>query len=148
MIRKRLAANDDRVIHRLVVEQLLPFSRLYQSGTSITFSEIRKRLNHNKTFVAAKGYKQPYGFISVIRKSNVLFVDMLAVDPRAQGRGWGKELMKVAEEYGRSERCRTAELFVDDSNPKALGFYSSKGYEVEEYLPELGCYRMSKKISR
>lgn len=148
MIRKRLAANDDRVIHRLVVEQLLPFSRLYQSGTSITFSEIRKRLNHNKTFVAAKGYKQPYGFISVIRKSNVLFVDMLAVDPRAQGRGWGKELMKVAEEYGRSERCRTAELFVDDSNPKALGFYSSKGYEVEDYLPELGCYRMSKKISR
>jgi ribosomal protein S18 acetylase RimI-like enzyme len=148
VIRKRLAANDDRVIHRLVVEQLLPFSRLYQSGTSITFSEIRKRLNHNKTFVAAKGYKQPYGFISVIRKSNVLFVDMLAVDPRAQGRGWGKELMKVAEEYGRSERCRTAELFVDDSNPKALGFYSSKGYEVEDYLPELGCYRMSKKISR
>nr|WP_240159843.1 GNAT family N-acetyltransferase [Paenibacillus aceris] len=148
VIRKRFAANDDRAIHRLVVEQLVPFSRLYQSSTSITFSEIRKRLNHNKTFVAAKGYKQPYGFISVIRKSNVLFVDMLAVDPREQGKGLGKELMKMAEDYGKSERCRTAELFVDDSNPKAIGFYLSKGYEIQEYLPELSCYKMRKKLIR
>lgn len=148
MIRKRLAANDDRAIHRLVVEQLAPFSRQYQSGMIISFSEIRKRLNHNKTFVAAKGYKQPYGFISVIRKSNVLFVDMLAVDPREQGKGLGKELMKMAEEYGKSERCRTAELFVDDSNPNAIGFYTSKGYEIQEYIPELSCYRMKKKLVR
>ncbi|MDD9271171.1 GNAT family N-acetyltransferase [Paenibacillus sp. GCM10023248] len=146
MIRKRMAAGDDRKIYRLVIEQLVPFSRQYQSGTSITFSEIRKRLNHNKTFVAAQGNKEPYGFISILRKSDVLFVDMLAVDPRAQGRGWGKELMKAAEAYGRSERCRTAELFVDDSNPKAIGFYLSKGYDLQEYLPELSCYRMRKQI--
>ncbi|MGO4268904.1 GNAT family N-acetyltransferase, partial [Paenibacillus sp. TAF58] len=108
MIRKRLASMDDRAIHRLVVEQLVPFSRLYDTGSSVTFSEIRKRLNQNKTFVTARGYKQPFGFITMIRKSSVLFIDMLAVDSREQGRGWGNELMKVAEEYGKSERCLTA----------------------------------------
>ncbi|SDO81933.1 Acetyltransferase (GNAT) family protein [Paenibacillus sp. yr247] len=148
MIRKRLASIDDRAIHRLVVEQLVPFSSLYEKGASVTFSEIRKRLNHNKTFVIAKGYKQPFGFISVIRKSNVLFVDMLAVDPREQGKGWGHELMKIAEDYGKSERCLSAELFVDESNPKALRFYLGKGYDIKQYLPELGCYKMGKQIRR
>ncbi|WP_171692893.1 GNAT family N-acetyltransferase [Paenibacillus germinis] len=146
MIRKRLASIDDRAIHRLVVEQLVPFSRLYDTGSSVTFSEIRKRLNQNKTFVTAKGLKQPFGFITMIRKSRVLFIDMLAIDSREQGRGWGHELMKVAEEYGKSERCLTAELFVDESNPKAIRFYLGKGYEIQSFIPELSCYKMSKKL--
>ncbi|OPH56154.1 hypothetical protein BC351_28705 [Paenibacillus ferrarius] len=148
MIRKRLTSIDDRSIHRLVIEQLVPFSRLYDTSASVTFSDIRKRLNHNKTFVLAKGLKQPFGFISVIRKSHTLFVDMLAIDAREQGKGWGSDLMKMAEDYGRSERCRTAELFVDESNPKAIGFYASKGYQIKEYHPELSCYKMSKRIAR
>ncbi|OCT16734.1 hypothetical protein A8709_08720 [Paenibacillus pectinilyticus] len=148
MIRKRLSTIDDAAIYRLVVEQLVPFSRMYASENSVTFAEIRKRLNGNKTFVMAKGYKKPYGFISVMRKSNVLFIDMLAVDAREQGKGLGHSLMKMAEDYGLSERCRTVELFVDDSNPKAIRFYTKRGYEIDSYVPELSCYRMSKKIRR
>lgn len=148
MIRKRLASIDDRTIHRLIVEQLVPFSRLYEAGGTVTFTEIRKRLNHNKTLVVARGYRQPFGFITMMRKSHVLFVDMLAVDPREQGRGWGHVLMKAAEDYGKSERCHSAELFVDDSNPKAIRFYLSKGYEIQSFISELSCYKMSKRIKR
>lgn len=148
MIRKRLSTIDDATIYRLVVEQLVPFSRMYDSGNSVTFSEIRKRLNGNKTYVIAKGYKRPHGFISITRKSNVLFIDMLAVDSRDQGKGLGNSLMKFAEDYGRSERCRSAELFVDDSNPNAIQFYSKRGYVIDAYIQELSCYRMSKPIKR
>jgi ribosomal protein S18 acetylase RimI-like enzyme len=148
VIRKRLATIDDPAIYRLVVEQLVPFSRMYDSGNSVTYSEIRKRLNANKTFVIAKGYKRPYGFISIIRKSSKLFIDMLAVDPREQGKGIGHTLMKAAEDYGLSERCHTVELFVDDSNPKAIRFYSKRGYEIDSYVPDLSCYRMNKKLKR
>ena len=83
-----------------------------------------------------------------MRKSSMLFIDMLAVDPREQGKGIGHALMKAAEDYGRSERCRSAELFVDDSNPKAIRFYSKRGYEIDTLIPELSCYRMSKKMKR
>ncbi|MNR06558.1 putative acetyltransferase [compost metagenome] len=148
MIRKRLATIDDAAIYRLVVEQLVPFSSMYNSGNSVSYSEIRKRLNANKTLVIAKGYKRPYGFISVMRKSSRLFIDMLAVDPREQGRGIGHILMKAAEDYGLRERCQSAELFVDDSNPKAIRFYGKRGYEIDTYVPELSCYRMSKKLKR
>ncbi|WNR45525.1 GNAT family N-acetyltransferase [Paenibacillus roseipurpureus] len=146
MIRKRIATIDDAEIFRLVVEQLVPFSRMYNANNKVTFPEIRKRLNANKTFVIAKGYKRPYGFISIMRKSKVLFVDMLAVDSREQGRGVGHTLMKSAEDYGVKERCHSVELFVDDSNPKAIRFYGKRGYEIDAFIPELGCYRMSKAI--
>lgn len=146
MIRKRMATIDDAVIYRLVVEQLVPFSRMYNSDNKVTFAEIRKRLNANKTLVIAKGYKRPYGFISILRKSKILFIDMLAVDSREQGKGAGHTLMKAAEDYGVRERCRSIELFVDDSNPKAIRFYNKRGYEIDTFIPELSCYRMSKAI--
>ncbi|UJF32410.1 GNAT family N-acetyltransferase [Paenibacillus hexagrammi] len=147
MIRKRLPSVDDRSIHRLVVDQLVPFSKFKRAANaSATFTEIKKRLNQGTTFVVAKGLRAPVGFISLLHKSKVLFIDMLAVDPRTQSRGWGKELMRAAEEFGRARGCHHAELFVDDSNPKALQFYMGRGYSTEQYFPDLGCYRMSKPL--
>ncbi|MFC5451512.1 GNAT family N-acetyltransferase [Paenibacillus aestuarii] len=146
MIRKRLAPVDDPVIHRLVLEQLVPFSRTVDSGSSATFTEIRKRLNHNITYVAAKGTRRACGFITFLRKSRVLFVDMLAVDPREQGRGWGRKLMDIAENYGKAERCRSVELLVDDINENAYRFYVNRGYSVKQYIPDVGCYLMTKEI--
>ncbi|MEW9700573.1 GNAT family N-acetyltransferase [Paenibacillus sp. SI8] len=146
MIRKRVASVDDPVIHRLVVEQLVPYSRIIDASASATFTEIRKRLNRNVTFVASKGTRHPFGFITMIRKSRVLYVDMLAVDPREQSRGWGRQLMMVAESYGKAERCRSVELLVDDSNARAYQFYLRRGYSVKQFLPELGCMMMTKPI--
>jgi ribosomal protein S18 acetylase RimI-like enzyme len=146
MIRKRLSSVDDPVIHRLVVEQLVPFSRIFDASALATFTEIRKRLNRNVTFVASRGSRHPFGFVSLVRKSRVLYVDMLAVDPREQSRGWGQQVMKVAENYGKTEKCRTVELLVDDSNEKAYRFYVGRGYSVKQYMPSLACYMMTKTI--
>lgn len=146
MIRKRIASLDDSVIHRLVVDQLVPFSKSANAGASATVAEIRKRLGKCATLVAAKGNRHPFGFISLICKSRVLYIDMLAVAPKDQSRGWGQKLMGAGEAYGKAKGCRTAQLFVDDSNPRAYHFYLRRGYEVEQYYPELGCYLMSKSI--
>lgn len=147
MIRKRVSALDDRIIHRLIVEQLVPFSKNTDAKTAAAFTEIRKRLNHNSiTLVAAKGTRKPFGFISVFRKSRVLFIDMLAVEPNSQSRGWGKQLMRAAEAFGKAKGCNKAELFVDDSNPKAFMFYVKQGYRTMQYLPHLGCYLLAKPL--
>ncbi|TXK75131.1 GNAT family N-acetyltransferase [Paenibacillus sp. N3.4] len=146
MIRKRLASIDDSAIHRLVVEQLVPYSRTFDPSKPITLTEIRKRLKQTTTFVMAKSNKQALGFISLLSKSHILFIDMLAVDPREQRRGWGHKLMQTAEQYGKRERCHTAELLVDDSNPKALQFYLNRGYNIKEYVSQLNCYMLTKRI--
>jgi ribosomal protein S18 acetylase RimI-like enzyme len=146
MIRKRIASLDDRMIYRLVVEEIAPFSSMFQDSSAISFSMIRKRLSRNVTFVAAEGSGSAFGFVSLIRKKRTLFVDMLAVHAKTQGRGWGKKLMQTAERFGLSSGCETIHLYVDVGNPAAIGFYERLGYMQAEYLQAIDCYRMDKQL--
>jgi ribosomal protein S18 acetylase RimI-like enzyme len=149
MIRKRIASLDDAAIYKLIIEQLVPFSKAYRDASApLGLIAIRKRINRNATFVEASGRRAPQGFITFICKGKVLFVDMLAVDPRSQGRGLGRRLMKYAESYGRSKGCTSVQLAVDDSNPKAIAFYLSGGFSVKEYLNQLDCYVLDKPMPR
>jgi ribosomal protein S18 acetylase RimI-like enzyme len=149
MIRKRIASLDDAAIYKLVIEQLVPFSKAYRDASApLGLIAIRKRLNQNVTFVEANGRRAPHGFIALIRKEKVLFVDMLAIEPRLQGRGLGRKLMKFAESYGRSKGCTSIQLAVDDSNHKAIAFYLSGGFTVKDYFNHLGCYVLDKPMPR
>jgi ribosomal protein S18 acetylase RimI-like enzyme len=146
MIRKRVASMDDTVIYRLITQEIVPFSKKYKNYSSISVSSIQKRLLRNTTFVYAKGNRSPLGFISIFIKNRILLVDMLAVNSRFQGRGLGKQLLLEAEQFGLKKGCRAVRLFVDDSNPKAIGFYEAMGYSITRYVTELGCYLMDKSL--
>lgn len=146
MIRKRAASIDDTVILSLIKQEIAPFSKKYKDESSITMSMIQKRLLRSTTFVYAKGSHSPLGFISVLCKNRLLFVDMLAVSPRFQGRGLGRRLMQEAERFGLRKGCRSVRLFVDDSNKKAIGFYESLGYSPLQYMSEIDCYLMEKPL--
>jgi ribosomal protein S18 acetylase RimI-like enzyme len=146
MIRKRVASIDDTVIHNLIRQEIVPFSKKYKNSSSISVSSIQKRLMRNSTFVYAKGNRSPLGFISIITKNRILFVDMLAVNSRFQGRGLGKKLMLEAEQFALKKRCRAMRLFVDETNTKAIGFYESLGYSISRYVTEIDCYLMDKSL--
>jgi ribosomal protein S18 acetylase RimI-like enzyme len=146
MIRKRVASIDDTVIYRLITQEIVPFSKKYRKFSTISVSSIQKRLSRNITFVSAQGNRSPLGFISIIIKNRTLFVDMLAVNSRFQGRGLGKQLLLEAEQFGLKKGCRAVRLFVDDTNTKAIGFYESMGYSITRYITEIGCYLMDKSL--
>ncbi|KIL37854.1 hypothetical protein SD70_30260 [Gordoniibacillus kamchatkensis] len=147
MIRKRIPSVDDAAIYRLVVRQLLPFTRVNAPHTQTSFPSVRQRLNKNDfTFVAADERRAAYGFITGHCRQQRLLIDMLALDDRHQGRGLGKLLMNSAEKHGRSLGCREAFLYVDISNPRAQHFYLRQGYDVDYYEPSVSCYRMSKRF--
>jgi ribosomal protein S18 acetylase RimI-like enzyme len=146
MIRKRVASMDDTVIYKLIIQEIVPFSKKYKNSSSISVSSIQKRLLRNTTFVSAQGNRSPLGFISIIIKNRILFVDMLAVNSRFQGRGLGKQLMLEAEQFALKKRCSAVRLFVDDTNTKAIGFYESMGYSTTRYVSEIGCYLMDKSL--
>jgi ribosomal protein S18 acetylase RimI-like enzyme len=147
MIRKRISSVDDAVIYQLVVRRLLPFTQVTAPRTKTSFSSVRQRLNGNDfTFVAADGSRAPYGFVTGNCRKSKLFIDMLAIDERHQGRGLGTRLMAAAEAHGRSKGCREAFLYVDEVNPRAQQFYMGKGYVIDGYEPPVYCYRMSKRL--
>jgi GNAT superfamily N-acetyltransferase len=66
-------------------------------------------------------------------------VEVLAVDPSAQGQGVGKALMQAAETWARDRGYRRITLNVFAQNDRARQFYEQLGYQPEtiHYLREL-----------
>jgi ribosomal protein S18 acetylase RimI-like enzyme len=58
-------------------------------------------------------------------------VEMLALEPRAEGRGLARLLMDRAEQWSRSRGYRRITLNVFDTNTRAAELYRKLGYEAE-----------------
>ena len=70
---------------------------------------------------------------------SVAHVEVLAVDPRARGRGVARALMDAAESWARAQGMRRITLNVWTQNARARGLYEHLGYapETMHYLKEL-----------
>jgi mycothiol synthase len=71
------------------------------------------------------------------REDAVVFVDLLAVHPRWQGRGIGGALLQAAFDRSASAGLREAQLGVASDNPRALALYERAGmsprFRVDTY---------------
>jgi ribosomal protein S18 acetylase RimI-like enzyme len=146
MIRKRQPARDDRHIRMIVYRELIPQTRKSFPEFRVNKSMIQKRLKQGVTFVAAHRGRSPIGFVTVVKKGNVLLVDMLAVRRSFHGKGWGSILLEHAERYGIKEGCTTIMLCVDQYNDNAQLFYARKGYKQLRYVDETRCYLLAKML--
>jgi GNAT superfamily N-acetyltransferase len=69
---------------------------------------------------------QPIGSIRVdISETGEAGVRLVAIDPTAQGQGYGRVLLQLAEDFARERSCSRAVLYA---TPDAVGFYSKAGY--------------------
>jgi len=59
------------------------------------------------------------------------WVNYLAMDPAAQGRGLGRQLMQEAERRLEAIGCPKLNLQVRSDNDAVLAFYRALGYEVD-----------------
>ncbi|KAF5684764.1 GNAT family acetyltransferase [Fusarium denticulatum] len=60
--------------------------------------------------------------------SNAIKIENLVVDPSAQGRGYGKVLMRYAEDFARSRGCNALELYTNVKMFENLGLYLKMGF--------------------
>ncbi len=58
----------------------------------------------------------------------------VSVEPGCQGKGYGHEIMKAAEEWLRQRDVWKMNLLIREGNEKVQAFYESLGYEVEPRL--------------
>ncbi|WP_282939885.1 GNAT family N-acetyltransferase [Paenibacillus sp. RC67] len=146
MIRKRIPRQDDKVILELVELLLLPYARLTQPDLRVTLSVIRERMKGSSTYVASSGGRVPSGFITLREGRDAMSIDMLAVHPRAQGKGIGSRLMEHAERFSVLAGKDEIRLWVDDTNSQAQRFYASKDYVPIQYNSLIRCYQLSKRL--
>ncbi|KEQ23123.1 GNAT family N-acetyltransferase [Paenibacillus tyrfis] len=147
MLRKRIPRQDDGIIYGLVEKLLLPFARQTVPDLRIGRTDIIKRLKSCDTYVDTAAGRLPVGFIALrVDRDKRLSVDMLAVNPKFQGRGIGTHLMRQAERTAGERGCREVVLWVDDANTQAQTFYVRKGYDTVHYDARLRCYMMMKRL--
>ncbi|GIN63802.1 N-acetyltransferase [Robertmurraya siralis] len=79
-------------------------------------------------FTIKDGEGHIFGGISGNTKLQSLFIQFLWVDESIQGKGFGRKLIKVAENFAVERKCRL--IKVDTFSFQAPDFYKSLGFEV------------------
>ncbi|MDF2964185.1 MAG: family acetyltransferase [Paenibacillus sp.] len=148
MIRKRISRHDDKAIWHLVDMLLVPYARKTQPNLRVDLGTVRERLRRCKTFVAMSSGRAPSGFIALKPEKTAMFIDMLAVHPRAQGKGLGTRLLEQAERTALLSGYEEVCLWVDESNRSAQQFYAAKHYEPVHYDVTIRCYLLTKRIQK
>lgn len=77
------------------------------------------------------------GLIVLIAEPDHLFIENVAVDPEAQGRGYGRRLLDFAEAEARRLGLPELRLYTNELMTENLGLYAHLGYvEVGRRLDE------------
>jgi ribosomal protein S18 acetylase RimI-like enzyme len=146
MIRWKTPGDDSGIVD-LVRTQLVPLSPRNHPRDGRLTQDVKTRLRRGATLVASKSRRgEPFGFLHMELRDDILFIDLLAVDSTLQNRHWGTELMQKAEQYGLAKGCTQARLFVDDTNHRGMRFYHKLGYSVVQHLKQLNCYELFKPL--
>lgn len=145
-IRRRHPQRDDRFIHRIIREELVPFSQYPVSGGELTLRATTERLDRSTTYVVVNKAGQVSGFVNFFEKDHQLVIDMIALNRHTQGLGWGGRLLRAAEQAGRRLGCVQCMLALDDGNDRAYRFYEKNGYQVTDYMTHIRCYRLTKQL--
>ena len=74
---------------------------------------------------------EPVGAIQIDDLQNdAAALRLVAIDPAHQGSGYGRIMLKQAEEFVRKLGCRQAVVYA---TPEAAGFYADSGYDEEDW---------------
>ena len=92
------------------------------------------------TMWVAEDDKGLLGFIRLVDADDHLLIENVAVDPLAQGRGVGTQLLALAVTEARRRGYDRTQLYTNEAMTENLDYYPRKGY-VETHRGEQDGYR-------
>jgi ribosomal protein S18 acetylase RimI-like enzyme len=101
------------------------------------------------------GESRVLGFVAARARRGELYVDGLAVDAHARGRGVGRTLVRRAIQFAKETRAHSVSLHVWTGNQVAVDLYRSEGFDIHQRVPRFyppgsfaspDAYRMARAI--
>jgi ribosomal protein S18 acetylase RimI-like enzyme len=88
------------------------------------------------------------GFVVLINTEEYLLLDNLAVSPRAQGRGYGRQLLEFAEFQAVESDYASIRLYTHETMSENIAMYARRGFVETHRVEENGLRRvyMSKSL--
>jgi len=112
-----LRANRGLLVKRLARRPWLVVDPVFRDRIASAVRSVTRPHRSAPVTAAQAARKRPFDVISV------------AVDPRVQGEGIGKRLMRYAEQIARQNGFHVMTLMVHVDNDQAIGFYESLGWQ-------------------
>jgi len=69
-----------------------------------------------------------HGCVELVVQRPNLYLGMLTVDPKLQGKGIGKILLQAAENFGREKQCSAVNMTVISVRTELIDWYKRHGY--------------------
>lgn len=82
------------------------------------------------------------GVLVLIPGTDHLLLDNVAVDPAAQGKGYGRLLMDFAESHARRAALPVMRLYTQEIMAENLAIYTARGYVETHRATELDLRRI------
>jgi ribosomal protein S18 acetylase RimI-like enzyme len=82
------------------------------------------------------------GLVVLIPDGTEMLLDNVAVDPRAQGRGYGRRLLAFAEQRAREAGCRALRLYTNEAMTENLALYGRVGFAETHRAEDEGFRRV------
>jgi len=114
-------------------------SRGFEGQTAEYFA---KWLDENNIIIWRNGSDiAGYCCVAIINNGTTLWIRDVGVDPKHQGKGFGKKLVEQAIKYGVENGAAKGFLAADLLNKNAIGLYNKYGFFVKENESELQMIR-------
>jgi GNAT superfamily N-acetyltransferase len=78
----------------------------------------------------------------LIAEADCLLLDNIAVDPKAQGKGYGRDLMQFAESTARQASYASIRLYTQEKMTENIAIYTRYGYVETHRAEEIGLKRV------
>lgn len=100
-------------------------------GTRIDEAALRDLLQKQDTTVLKyEEDKTLLGCVELRKQGGKLYLGMLSVKPKTQGKGIGKKLLEAAEVYARQLNCIAITMNVIDGRQELINWYVRHGYHL------------------
>jgi GNAT superfamily N-acetyltransferase len=137
MVTRRAGPDDAEVIARLV-NRAYEVERFFVLGDRTSADEVRRLMATSLFFVGESDEGEPVATVQVEIRGEVGAFGMLAVDPAAQGQGWGRRFIEESEAIARAAGCRRMEIRVVNVRTDLFPLYRRFGYAdtgaIETYV--------------
>jgi ribosomal protein S18 acetylase RimI-like enzyme len=87
--------------------------------------------HHSDTYLQKTKNGNAVGYLSVIDlDGDAMEILNIGVDPKAQGKGYGRSMMQLAEELAKNLGKKKITLVTNPKNAQAIHFYKKLGYQI------------------
>jgi len=131
-------ANDIATIEAIVQAAYSPYIERIGRKPGPMLEDYRQQVEAGRIQVLEQA-GQVQGFVVLIDADDYLLLDNLAVDPAAQGLGYGRLLLEFAEQQAHQGSIR---LYTNEAMAENIALYTRKGYVETHRAEENGLRRV------